>query len=455
MRYLAVDIGASSGRHIVAEIKDGRLSLREVYRFPNGPRRTADGLVWDADALYSHIIEGLKAADAAGLRPDCVGIDTWAVDYVLLDRDGKRIGPAFCYRDERGAEAARRFHEVMPFETLYKKTGIQYQPFNTVYQLYADKLSGRLDGAAAMLMLPDWFNYRLTGVRLQEYTNATSTGMVGALTDDWDDEILSAAGVSRSILGKVTRPAVKVGSFSPETRREVGYDAVVMLPATHDTASAVVAAPVEKGGAYISSGTWSLLGAERARAITSEAAMRGNWSNEGGAFGGFRFQKNIMGLWMVQQVRHELGDAYTFAQLAETARAHPTDKRVRVNDEKFLSPDSMLDAIFSEAGNMALGETAYCIFASLADCYAESVRELEELTGSTSDTLNIIGGGGKNTLLTELTAKATGKRVLVGPTEGTAAGNVIMQMAGTGEADGIEGARALIKRSFDITEVRS
>ncbi len=454
MRYLAVDIGASSGRHIVAEIKDGRLVLTEAYRFPNGPKATADGLVWDADALLSHIINGLKIAGEKGLRPDCVGIDTWAVDYVLLDRDGRRIGPAYCYRDERGGRAAEDLHKIMPFGELYRRTGIQYQPFNTVYQLHADKLAGRLDGAAAMLMLPDWFHYCLTGNRVQEYTNATSTGMVNVLTGDWDGDILEAAGGGRGILGGITQPGARIGRFSADIARAVGYDAQVMLPATHDTASAVLAAPLESGSPYISSGTWSLLGAERLRAHTDEASMKGNWSNEGGVNGTFRLQKNIMGLWMIQQVRHELDDAYTFAQLAETARAHPTDKRVRVNDEKFLSPASMLDAIFSEAGNMALGETAYCIFASLADCYAESVRELERLTGETYETLNIIGGGGKNSLLTELTAKATGKRVLVGPTEGTAAGNIIMQMTGTGELHDLKSARALIKRSFDITEVR-
>lgn len=455
MRYLAIDIGASSGRHIVAEMKDGKLALEEIYRFPNGPEQTADGLVWDAEGLFAHITEGLRRAGELGKKPDCIGIDTWAVDYVLLDKAGKVIGPAYCYRNERGGRAAVKLHEIMPFASLYGKTGIQYQPFNTVYQLYADKLSGRLDGAAAMIMLPDWFHYRLTGRRLQEYTNATSTGMVNAATGDWDEDILAAAGVDRSLLGDIVMPGSEVGRLTAEMAERVGYDAAVMLPASHDTASAVLAAPLEGESPYISSGTWSLLGIEQTSAHTDPRSMAGNWSNEGSINGMFRYQKNIMGLWIVQQVRHELGDVYSFAQLAAMAAAHPTDKRVRVNDEKFLAPESMLDAIFAEAGNMAVGETAYCVFASLADCYAESVRELESLTGRSYGTLNIIGGGGNNRLLTALTAKATGKRIVVGPAEGTATGNILMQMTGTGELPDLKAARAVVKNSFDITEVRA
>ena len=452
MRYLAIDIGASSGRHIIAELSGGKITLEEIYRFPNGPKATPDGLVWDAEELFRHIVEGLRRAGETGRRPDCIGIDTWAVDYALLDGDGELIGPVYCYRDARGGDAAGEFHDRMPFSVIYSKTGIQYQPFNTVYQLRADALSGRLDRASSMLMLPDWFNYRLTGVRRQEYTNATSTAMVSAATGDWDDEILSAAGVPRGLLGDIVQPGCEVGRLSAKMRSAIGYDAAVMLPATHDTASAVLAAPL-KGGPYISSGTWSLLGIEQTAAHTDTGAMSGNWSNEGSINGQFRFQKNIMGLWIVQQVRHELNDVYSFAQLAEMARAHPTDKRVRVNDEKFLSPDSMLDAIFSEAGNMAVGETAYCVFASLAECYADSVRELESLTGNTYGTLNIIGGGGNNRLLNELTAKATGKRIIVGPTEGTATGNILMQMIGTGELPDLKTAREVVGNSFDISEV--
>ena len=454
MRYLAIDIGASSGRHIVAELKDGKLTTEEIYRFPNGPVRTAAGLVWDAEGLYSHIVAGLKRAGELGKRPDSVGIDTWAVDYALLGRGGELIGPVMCYRDERGAKAAEKLHEVMPFAELYAKTGIQYQPFNTVYQLHSDAMSGRLDKAERMMMLPDWFHYRLTGTAVQEYTNATSTGMVNAVSGGWDGDILAAAGVPERILGEITQPGVTVGRFSAETERAVGYSAAVTLPATHDTASAVLAAPLDGEAPYISSGTWSLLGIERSAARTDAGAMAYNYSNEGSINGTFRFQKNIMGLWIVQQIRHELRDAYSFAQLAEMARAHPTDKRIRVNDEKFLSPRSMLDAVFSEAGNMAVGETAYCVFASLADCYAESVRELESLTGARYGTLNIIGGGGNNRLLTELTAKATGKRVIIGPTEGTATGNILMQMIGAGELPDLAAARAVVKNSFDIAEVR-
>lgn len=453
MRYLAIDIGASSGRHIVAEMRGGKLALEEVYRFPNGPVRTADGLVWDFNGLYAHVLEGLKKAGELGKRPDCVGIDTWAVDYALLGKSGEIVGPVYCYRDGRGGKAAAKLHEKLPFAELYARTGIQYQPFNTVYQLYADKLAGRLDKATAMVMLPDLLHYGLTGARVQEYTNATSTGMANAVTRDWDGDILEAAGIPRSLLGDIVQPGCEVGRFSDDVKAYVGYDAAVMLPATHDTASAVLAAPVESGSPYISSGTWSLLGCEQPYAHTGDAAMAGNWSNEGSVNGEFRLQKNIMGLWVIQQVRHELGDRYSFAQLAEMARAHPTDRRIDINGERYLAPKSMLDEIFSEAGNMAAGETAYCVFASLADCYAESVRELEALTGKRYPAINVIGGGANNRLLCELTAAATGKRIVVGPAEGTATGNVIMQMIGTGELTDIAAARAVVKDSFDITEV--
>lgn len=452
--YLAIDIGASSGRHIVGYIEDGKLKLEEIYRFSNGAEKRDGRLYWDVDRLFEEIVNGLKKAGELQKSPAYVGIDTWAVDYILLDKDDKRLGDVFCYRDKRGVEIREKAHAVMPFETLYEKTGIQYQPFNTVYQLYDDKLNGRLENAESMLMLPDYFNFLLTGVKRQEYTNATSTGMVNADTHVWDKEIIAAFGLPEKLFGALTQPGAAVGEFTEEIQSRIGYNATVMLPATHDTASAVLAAPIENGAPYISSGTWSLLGVEQARAHTDGESRRYNYSNEGSIGYTFRYQKNIMGLWMIQQVRHELDDKYSFAELAEMARGSKHARIVDVNDEAFLSPDGMIRAIIGRAGEMDVGEIAYCVFNSLAKCYAESIAQLEELTGERYEKLHIIGGGSKNGLLNELTAQRTGKKVITGPTEGTAIGNIIMQMIGTGELKNLQEARRIIKKSFDIEEVR-
>lgn len=453
MYYLAIDIGASSGRHIVAWLDGEKINTQEIYRFENGAKRVDGRLFWDVDKLFSEIVNGLAKAKEIGKVPAYVGIDTWAVDYALLDGDGKRVHDVFCYRDRRGADVKNQAHEVMPFDVLYKKTGIQYQPFNTIYQLFDDKINGRLDGAQSMLMLPDYFNYLLTGVQMQEYTNATSTGMINAQSHDWDEEIISKFNLPKYLFKKLAMPGTVVGKFTKEIENRVGYSATVMLPATHDTASAVLATPIIDGAPYISSGTWSLLGIEQEKARTDGESMKNNYSNEGSLNFTFRYQKNIMGLWIIQQVRHELDDKYSFAQLVDMARESVTDKVIDVNDEKFLAPQSMIDAVQSEIGKVSVGEMAYCIFNSLAKCYARCVDELESATGKKHDILHVIGGGSKNALLNELTAKETGKKIIAGPVECTAIGNLIMQMIGTGKIENLSRAREIIKNSFTIEEV--
>ena len=453
-RYLAVDIGASSGRHIIAELENGILRCEEIYRFPNGAEKKDGKLLWDTDKLFAEILAGLKKAGEMGKAPDYVGIDTWAVDYVLLDEKGDRTCDVFSYRDARGGIAAEKVHERVPFSTLYARTGIQYQPFNTVYQLFDDKKAGRLDRACGFLMLPDYFHYLLTGVKKQEYTNATSTGMVNAETHTWDGEILSALGYKESLFETLSQPGSVVGSFKKEIAEKVGYTATVILPATHDTASAVLAAPIDAPAPYVSSGTWSLLGIESERAIKSENAMRYNYSNEGSLHNTFRFQKNIMGLWMIQQVKKELGDKYSFAELAAMAEEHPIDVAVDVNDERFLAPKSMLAEMERAIGKRPIGETAYCIFNSLATSYKQAIEELEEMTGARYSKLHIIGGGSQNKLLNRLTAEKTGKTVVLGPTECTAIGNVLMQMIGTGEVKDLAEARKIIRKTFEIEEVK-
>ncbi|MDD6996004.1 MAG: rhamnulokinase family protein [Candidatus Borkfalkiaceae bacterium] len=457
--YLAIDIGASSGRHILAHLENGKMITEEIYRFQNGPKmRTAyDGkehLTWDPEALFAEILNGLKKAKEAGKTPYSVGIDTWGVDYVLLDEDDKAIGGVYCYRDARTEETIPAVHKIIPFETLYEKTGIQFASYNTVYQLLHDKITGRLAKAKTFLMLPDYFHFRLTGVKKQEYTNATTTGMVNVNTHSWDEGILGALGYNKELFGDLSQPGMEVGEFSDEVAGFVGYKAKVVLPATHDTASAVLAAPLSGQTPYLSSGTWSILGVERNKAFNSAAAREAGYSNEGSIHYGVRLQINIMGLWMIQQVRHEYGDKYDFAQLAEMAKANPIEDEINVNDQKFLAPESMIDAIEESVGRkLSVGETAYVIYNNLARFYKQALSALEGVTGETYETLNIIGGGSKNNLLNELTARYTGKKIVTGPAEGTAIGNLMLQMVGCGEIADVKAGREIVKRSFDITEL--
>ncbi len=457
--YLAIDIGASSGRHIVAHLENGKMITEEIYRFQNGPEMLTayDGekhLMWTHERLFTEILNGLKKAKELGKVPYSVGIDTWGVDYALLDENDQAIGGTYCYRDSRTETTIPAVHEVLPFETLFAKTGIAFASFNTVYQLLDDLKSGRMAKAKSFLMLPDYFHFRLTGVKKQEYCNATTTGMVNAETHTWDEEILEKLGYKKELFGELAQPGTLVGEFTDEVAAIVGYKAKVVLPATHDTASAVIAAPLDAQTPYISSGTWSLLGVEQNKAHTSKSALDAGYSNEGGLNYTARLQINIMGLWMIQQVRHETGDQYSFVELAQMAKDNPIDIPIDVNDERFLAPKNMTKEISAAAGQeLTLGQTAYVIFNNLARDYQLSLNALEEVTGVRYETLNIIGGGSKNALLYELTAKRTGKKIITGPTEGTAIGNFMMQMVGCGDLPSVQAGREMIAKSFDINEL--
>ena len=441
--YLAIDIGASSGRHIVAHIEGNRLVTEEIYRFPNGAKEEGGRLYWDVDSIFDHIIKGLQRAGELNKIPSYIGIDTWAVDYALIGKDGKRLYPVFCYRDERGAKASVKVHEKLPFEALYKKTGIQYLSFNTIYQLYDDKLNGRLDKAYRMLMLPDYFNYLLTGKIKQEYTNATSTGLVNATTHDWDEDILNALGINKSLLSVIEKPSTIVGRFTDEIAKKVGYRSVIALPATHDTASAVEALDIENGVPYISSGTWSLLGVKVDRAITDEKSMKSNWSNEGGP-DYFRYQKNIMGLWLVQRLREELCPEKSFAAIADEAEKSGYNFVIDVNDQMFFAPKSMKKA-FDDAcpDNEKLKENAdyfKAAYLGLAHCYKRTLDELYDNTGIRAEKLYIAGGGAKNEFLNKLTADVCGVKVISLPIEATAIGNLKRLLT----ADGVDVTKLII-----------
>ena len=429
--YLAVDIGASSGRHIVGWMEDGRLCTEEVYRFPNGVQRQDGHLVWDIEGIFAHVKEGLKAAFARYPRIESVSIDTWAVDYVLLDAQDQPVYPVYAYRDGRTQDAVGAVHGIVPFAQLYARTGIQFQPFNTIYQLYADKLSGRLDGAEDFLMVPEYLLWRLCGVKAREYTNATSTGLVNARTGQYDPAILQALGLPQRLFPSLTGPGAVLGELLPDVAAEAGGQCRVVLCATHDTASAVEGIPMAEGeGLFLSSGTWSLLGAKLPQPLTNEESCRANFTNEGGV-GYIRYLKNIMGLWIVQCIQKQLG--ISFGEMVDLARTSGCDRVFDVNDPRFTAPADMkaeIAAALSETGPAPAGDADLIrsVYRSLAESYGKAVREMEAVTGRSWDILYIAGGGAKNALLNDLTARATGKRVIALPIEATAIGNLKVQM---------------------------
>lgn len=462
--YLAVDIGASSGRHMLGYLQDGKIRVEEIYRFENGMTDRDGSLVWDTQRLFAEIRAGMKRCADAGRIPETMSVDTWAVDYVLLDREDRELGSAYAYRDGRTRDMDRKVYEAIDSEALYARTGIQKQPFNTVYQLMADRVRRPevLEKARTFLMLPDYFHYLLTGKKMSEYTNATSTQLVSPVTKQWDKELIRMLGYPEEMFLPLRTPGTAVGGLRAEIAKEVGFDCRVVLCGSHDTASAVMAVPRADGEAlYISSGTWSLMGVELAEADCREESRRANFTNEGGYDYRFRYLKNIMGLWMIQSVRHELGDGYSFGQLCDMAReAEDFPSRVDVNDACFLAPKSMTEEIKEYCRRTrqeipgTTGELAHVIYHSLADCYGETVREIEKNTGRQYDSIAVIGGGSNAAYLNRLTAEATGKTVYAGPAEATAIGNILAQMIAAGELDSLAAARACVAASFPIQEYR-
>ena len=477
--YLAIDIGASSGRHILGSVENGKIVLEEVFRFDNKQVHKNGHDCWDMDNLWNGILGGLKACKELGKIPKTVGIDTWGVDYVLLDENDKPVGDAVAYRDSRTAGMDAVVEQAIPAELLYEKTGIQKQLFNTIYQLAALKNEHpeQLEKAKSLLMIPDYFNFLLTGVKKQEYTNATTSNLVNAKEKKWDREIIERLGLPQGLFGELAMPGAVVGEFTGAIREEVGYSATVILPATHDTGSAFLAVPAkDDNAAYLSSGTWSLLGVENAEPITTEESRKQNFTNEGGAWYRFRYLKNIMGLWMIQSIRRELngtayvagrtskyadGKQWSFPDLIEAAKgAAGFISVVDANDDSFLAPESMIDAIkaYCEKTGQAVpetvGEIMQCVYRSLAKLYREAVQGLSAITGRTYTSLNIVGGGCQDMYLNQLTANATGLAVYAGPVEGTAIGNLVVQFIAAGEFEDLQSTRNAIKGSFDIKEVK-
>lgn len=477
--YAAVDIGASSGRVLMGWVEDGTMKLEEVYRFDNLQHRQNGHDCWDVEALFGNVVRGLRAAkEQTGAVPLSIGIDTWAVDFVMLDAEDRRIGDAVAYRDDRTQGMYEVADARMSPQEVYARTGIQRQPFNTVYQLLALKREHpeQLEAARTLLMIPDYLNFRLTGRKTCEYTNATSTSLLNARTQQWDAEILDAMGLPREIFLTPSMPGTVVGALSPEVAAHVGYESTVVLPATHDTGSAFLAVPARDDRAvYLSSGTWSLLGVERAEPITTPESFARNFTNEGGYDLRFRYLKNIMGLWMNQSVRREVnGVDYVEGKTAHHAlldhqvdfdelralcrEAEPFASYIDVQDARFLAPDSMIDEIrtaCAEAGQPVpetIGEVMRTIYVSMGRCYAQAVEGLQELTGTTYTSVNIVGGGCQDYYLNQVTADACGLPVLAGPIEGTSIGNLIVQMIAGGTFSSLAEARACVAHSFDVQE---
>lgn len=457
--YLAVDIGASSGRHMLAHMEDGNLRLEEIYRFQNGMQEKKGVLCWDFDRLFSEIKQGMKRCGELGKIPVSVAVDTWGVDFVLLDRQNHVLGQCVGYRDKRTKGMDKKIEAVISQKQLYGRTGIQKQIYNTIYQLQAIKEEHPeyFKKAESLLMTPDYFHFLLTGVKKTEYTIATTGQLVNVKTKDWDRELIELLGFPKKIFQSLSMPGTLAGNLSEDVRREVGYDCRVVLPASHDTGSAVLAVPAEEEEVlYISSGTWSLMGVEREAPDCSVRSMKSGFTNEGGYDYRFRYLRNIMGLWMVQSVKKELAPDLSYAQICKEAAGAEIYSIVDCNDESFLSPESMVKAVKDFCINTkqqvpeTLAEIASVIYRSLAKCYADTLKVMEEVTGKHYGTIYVVGGGSSADYLNGLTADYTGRKVSAGPAEATAIGNIAVQMLSDGVFKDLAQARRCIRESFDI-----
>lgn len=463
---IAVDIGASSGRLILGWVESNRLNLKEVHRFKNTMTMVDGHYKWDIDYLFDEIMEGLLSLDhmpehSENTMVESIGIDTWAVDYALVDARGDKVGGVYAYRDHRTDHTMAKVFQLLDPSAIYEKTGIQFLQINSIYQLYEHVRENPIDfeRAKQFLMVPDYLNYRLSGVQAIEYTNATSTQLINVYSKDWDIDLLDMVGIAPDFMTTPIQPGTVLGELNLDYQKQTGLKGMkVIAPATHDTGSAVVSVPAtDEDFAYISSGTWSLMGIESKVPITTELAQRYNFTNEGGAYGTYRFLKNIMGLWLIQEVARLYKNMYSFGELVELAKeAEPFRSIIHPNDARFLNPENMIKTIehYCDESNQPIpktpGQVARCIFESLALLYKEVLNELEEITGNRFSKIHIIGGGCQNQLLNQLCADMTEREVLAGPIEATAIGNIAVQMITLGWVNNMNEAREMIGKSFDI-----
>ncbi|MDO4378382.1 MAG: rhamnulokinase family protein [Erysipelotrichia bacterium] len=427
MKYrLAIDLGASNGRGIVGFVEDGKIKTEEIYRFKNGVQQLNNHLVWDVEYLLVEIKNIIKKAFEK-YPIESLAIDTWGVDYVLL-KGNEIVTPCYAYRDLRTEEIIDQVHNLVPFEILYEHTGSQFQKFNTIYQLYSDLVANRLEGVTDFLMIPEYLMYRLTGVKCKEFTNATTTGLINHQTLEFDEEIIKSLELPNHLFPKLNSPGTIVGELSKDIQEEVGGNCKVMLCATHDTASAVEGIPMQGNQPYISSGTWSLLGVKTARPITDENSMKSNYSNEGGV-GYNRYQKNIMGMWLVQNLKEEICPEKDFNTIVKEAMSSTYEEVLDCDDSSLLSPKSMVEAFDKLLRNKPKSAADYfkCAYKSLALGYSKAINELEKNVNCCYEKIYIVGGGAKNQYLNDLTEEMTGKKVIALPIEATVLGNLKIQ----------------------------
>ncbi|MBR2530260.1 MAG: rhamnulokinase [Lachnospiraceae bacterium] len=457
--FLAVDIGASSGRHILGHLQDNRICLEEVHRFENKMTEDSDHLIWDVDRLFDEIITGMRKCKETGRIPVSVGVDTWGVDYALLDDHDRLCWPVFGYRDHRTEGMDEEVYKVIPEQELYERVGIQKAIYNTIFQLYADKLKTpeRLAGAHSLLMVPDYFHFLLSGKKTCEYTEASTSALLDPVTKDWDRELIKRLELPVRIFQDISMPGTCLGGLTDEVAKKVGYNCDVVLPPSHDTASAVLAVPSdEENTCYISSGTWSLMGVELDKPDCTRKSCKAYLTNEGGYGGVITYLTNIMGLWMIQSVRNKLAPDMSYGTLCELASKETIKSVVDCQDTAFLAPDDMAEAVRDHCRKSGqtvpetLPELAAVIYNSLAKCYADKLALIESITGVHYDNINIIGGGSNADYLNELTAARTGRTVIAGPSEATALGNILTQMIRHGDFKDVSDARQCVRRSFTV-----
>lgn len=463
-KILAFDLGAESGRGVLGHFDGSKVKLEVIHRFPNGAVRTLDSLHWDALRLHAEMLNGLRIAAADHGGADCVGIDTWGVDFALLGRGGTLLGNPRHYRDPHTESYPESAFATMPRAELFRQTGIQFMRFNSLFQLLAlqrDR-SPLLDLAETMLFMPDLFHYFLTGIKVNEFTDASTSQMLDPATRGWAWGVIKAFGLPEKICGTLVQPGTVLGPLRPALASDTGIKPIpVILPGTHDTASAIAAVPASAGSwAYISSGTWSLMGVELPSPLVGEASLAANFTNEGGVAGTVRFLKNVMGLWLVQECRRvweRAGTTYSYDDLARLAEAAPPFVSiVDPDDAGFILPANMVSALADfcrRTGQPApadVGATMRCALESLALRYRWVLEKLESLTGKRLDVIHIVGGGSQNKLLCQLTADACNRPVVAGPVEATALGNVLVQAIGLGALGTLADAREVVRRSFEV-----
>lgn len=457
--YIAVDIGASSGRLIHGTVENRKLHLNEIHRFKNGFKKIDQHDRWDIDKLVREIFIGLERAKEKGIKEASLGIDTWAVDYVMVKKDGEKIADPISYRDKRTRNKIEELTSQFSKEDIYKKTGIQFLELNTLYQLYVEDKE-LLKKADKILFIPDYIGYVLTGKQVTEVTNASTTQMLNLRSSLFDEELLELVEITQDLFAPLVDSGTPLGKVREKWRNHYDIpDIEVITVASHDTASAVVGTPAlnKENWAYLSSGTWSLIGVETSKPIITQEAYKKNFTNEWGAYGTYRFLKNIMGLWMVQEVKRLYPEEISFVEMAKEADMYPYfTSIVDVNDTRFINPNNMIEEIkiackeSKQSIPETIGEIVNCIYSSLVKSYRKELENIEKITGDDIHQLYIVGGGSNVEKVNQLIANLTNKIVYAGPDEATAIGNLLVQMIATSEVNNLQEGRELISQSFDI-----